>query len=159
MRTPQPRILDWYRVDTWPRMRRLLLTGPAVLTLGGLVVAVSFLKHQRQDLRAAEALVGLVLVASGALLTTAGMHRILRDETYLAIRTDGVALWLAPGETVIVWDSLAHARWDAPRREIVLERKHAEAIAVAHRFARVTGPALAERIEHARRKAAMGLLR
>jgi hypothetical protein len=153
------RIVDWYRADPWPQMRRTLVVGPAALTVGALIVAVSFLTRQSQDLRACAAGAGLTLVAASAIFTVASMHRILRDDEYLAIRTDGVILQHASRETLVVWDALARARWDALRAELVLERALGDSVVVGRVFARITGPVLAERIEHARRKAAMGLLR
>src|SRR5580692_5606218 len=87
-----PRIVEWYRADPWPRMRRALIIGPAVLTLGGVVVAASFLTYQPLNVRIGAAVLGLALVLSGALFSVMGMQRILRDEVSLALRTDGVAL-------------------------------------------------------------------
>jgi hypothetical protein len=153
------RIVDWYRADPWPRMRRTLLTGPAGLTLGALAVAVSFLTSSSQELRAYAAGSGLALVAGAAIFTVASMHGILRDEAYLAIRTDGVILQYASQQTFVGWDALARARWDAMRNELVLDRAFGGPLVIGRAFARISGPALADRIEHARRKAAMGLLR
>jgi hypothetical protein len=150
-------ILDWYRTDPWPRMRRLLIAGPALLSLGGLVVAVSFATREPQEVRSAAAVVGLALVASGASVLLAGMFRILRDDAYLAIRTDGVLLRSPSRETLLLWSDLARARWDAKLGELVLERKGGEPIVAGGRFARIAGPALAEKLERARRRAAMGM--
>jgi len=150
-------------------MRRILVAGPAILTTGGVVIAVSFLSHQRHDVRTASVLVGFALIAGGAVLTTAGMHRILREETSLAIRTDGVAWRDAAGETFVPWESLAGARWDSSTGEVVLERTGASPLRLGQSFvaanatlehrARVSGARLVERIEQSRRRAAMGFLR
>jgi hypothetical protein len=161
---PEARIVDWFRVDPSSQMRRILIAGPGLLTLGGLVVAVQFATRAPSNLRAMSAAIGLLLVASGAGFTLAAMYRILRDDTYLAIRTDGVIYRAASTgsdadtqETLIGWDDLARARWDGPTGAIVLERVDGEPLVVARRFAGVTGPALATRIERARQRAAMGL--
>ncbi|HEY3821489.1 MAG TPA: hypothetical protein VGL81_30185 [Polyangiaceae bacterium] len=154
-----PRIVDWYRVDPWPRMRRVLFTGPLVLALGGLVTAASFLGRVPRDLRGDATLLGVVLVAGGALFTIVGMSHILRDDVYLALRTDGVVLRLAGLETLVLWDELASVRWNAPPGELVLERSAGAPLAVPRRFRGIEGTALAERILQTRRKAAMSLLR
>ena len=154
---PPPRMLDWYRADSWPRMRRVLVVGPAVLSLGGLVVAVSFATRQPAFVRDFADIAGLLLVAAGALVTMAGMHRILRDDSYLSIRTDGIMVHAAARETFVPWDDLVGARWDESRPALLLERRAGEGVVVAHRFAHIAGPALAERIEQARRRAAMGM--
>jgi hypothetical protein len=151
-------ILDWYRTDPWPRMRRVLVAGPGLLSLGGLVVAVSFAAREPPGVRSAAAVLGLVLVASGAGLTLAGMFRILRDDTYLAIRTDGVVFRAASRETLLVWSELARARWDGPRALLLLEREEGEPVVVARRFAGIAGPELAGKIEQSRRRALMGML-
>jgi hypothetical protein len=157
------RIVDWYRADQGPRMRRVLLAGPAVLTLGGLVIAVSFAGRYSTDLRIAAIVAGLGLVASGAAFTAAAMYAILRQDAYVAIRTDGLALAgasaSAPLETLVAWDTIAGARWDAARQEVQVERTEGAPVVITRRFARVSGPDLAHRIEQARRRAAMGLLR
>jgi hypothetical protein len=168
---PDIHIVDWYRVDNWPRMRRVLAVGPALLSLGGLVMAVSFSTREPGTVRAVAALVGMAIVASGAGTTLAGMYRILRDDSYLAIRTDGLAMRLGAVETLLPWAELSRARWDAVLAHLVLERseqpvvergdeaivERRESLIVARRFAGVGGPALAERIERARRRASMGM--
>ena len=153
-----PRIVEWHRADVWPRMRRVLLTGPAILTLGGLVVAGAFLAHQPRAVVADATVGGLLLVAAGALSTAIGMQRILRDDVYLALRTDGIHVKVAGVDALVLWDTLEEVRWDADRRELVLERTGAPAIAIAGSFARIDGPALARRVASIKRKAAMNLL-
>jgi hypothetical protein len=155
----RPRILEWYRVDPWPRMRRVIAIGPSVLTLGGLVMAVSFLTRQPASVRIDAAVIGLVLVAGAAIYTAVGMGRILRDDAYLAIRTDGVALRTDGPETLVAWDDLEAARWDPERQELVLVTVHGRSVATVERFARVTGRELADRVTRARQRAAMNLLR
>jgi hypothetical protein len=152
-------ILEWYRADPWPRMRRVLIAGPALLSLGGLVVAVSFATRAPRDVRSAAVLLGLALVAGGAGLTLGGMFHILRDDAYLAIRTDGVAFRSTSGETLLAWADLARARWDDRRDELVLERTDGEPLLVARRFARIGGRELAEKVEQARRRESLGMLR
>ncbi len=151
-------ILDWYRAEAWPRMRRILVGGPALLSLGGLVVSVSFAARQPPGVRSIAAVVGLALVASGAGLTLAGMFWILRDDAYLAIRTDGVVFRSPPRETLLLWDDLARARWDEAQVALVLERKEGEDLVVPRRFAGIAGPVLAEKVEQARRRASLGML-
>ncbi len=152
-----PRMIAFYRADTRARVRRVLLTGPSALTLGGLVIAVSFLAHQAYELRVASAAVGFVLIAGGAGYTLLGMQRILRDDVYVALRTDGVAIQSSVGETLIAWEALEGARWVPDPGALVLERTGAPPVVVERSFARIAGPALAEQIRAARRRVAMGL--
>lgn len=159
MTSAAPRILDWYRADPWPGIRRVLLVGPPILTLGGLVIAVSLASRLPRALVDGATVVGLVLVAGGVLFTMVGMNRLLRDDVSLAVRTDGVAVRAAGVETLVRWEALGGARWDARRRELVLESPGASPIAVARPFRGIAGGELADRIVRARQKAAMGLLR
>jgi hypothetical protein len=154
-----PRIVEWYRADSWPRMRRILLVGPALLTLGGLVIAVSFLTHQPRAVRVDAAALGFVLVAGGAIFTMVGMQRILREDLYLALRSDGIVVHSSAGETLVPWDELREARWDEVRAELVLLCAGAEPIVLARPFAGIGGRDLAARVAAVRRKAAMKLLR
>jgi hypothetical protein len=150
-------MVNWYRVNPWKRMRVVLIVGPVLLSLGGLVVAVSFATRAPASLRELSDVAGMLLIAGGALVTMLGMHRILRDDAYLSIRTDGVMLQAASTETFVAWDDLTSARWDAARLAVLLERREGDAVVVGQRFATIDGPELAERIEQARRRAAMGM--
>jgi hypothetical protein len=153
-------MLEWYRADPAPRIRRALVMGPSALTLGGLVVAVSFVPHTPAAACLWATVLGLLLTAGGAMFTVLTMHKILREDATLAIRTDGIALQAARAEAFFAWDTLASARWDTVRGVLVLERTGAcPDVVVPHRFRGIGGPAIALRVEHSRRRAALGLLR
>lgn len=152
-----PRILAFYRVNPWARMRRVLLVGPGVLSTGCLVIAVSFLARQPMSTRVDAAAAGFVLIAGGAIYTLASMHRILRDDVVLSVRTDGVMIESDRQETLVAWDQLNGARWDPARAELVLERANGAPIRFARPFARITGRELADRIATAKRRIAMNL--
>lgn len=154
---PEPRILEWYRADPWPRMRRVLLVGPTILTLGGLVIAVSFLTRQPADVRAMAVVVGFGLIIGGAGFTLASMHAILRSEVSLVLRTDGVLVQSASAETLVPWDDLRDVRWDAVAAALVLERSSGEAVVVGRPPARMAGPELAARVLQQKRRTAMNL--
>jgi hypothetical protein len=138
-------------------MRRVLLVGPTILTLGGLVIAVSFLTRQAPDVRTTAVVAGFALVIGGATFTLAGMHGILRREVSLVVRTDGVFVQSASAETLVPWDDLLAVRWDAGAAALILERSSGEAIVVARPPARMAGPELAARVLQHKRKAAMNL--
>jgi hypothetical protein len=158
-RAGAPRIVEWYRVDSIARIRHVLLRGPVALTSGGLVVAVSFLTRQGQDVRIAAAAAGFVLIAGGAVYTILSMQRILRDDVCLTIRTDGVAIQSAAVETIIRWSDLTSAEWDVARQELTLGRRDGGSVSIARPFAGISGAALAIRIAGAKRKSEMNLLR
>jgi hypothetical protein len=154
-----PRILSFYRAVHWARMRRVLLLGPGTLAAGCLVVAISFLTRQPAGVRTAATAAGLVLVAGGALYTLAGMHRILRDDIVIVLRTDGLALTLQEParELFIEWDELEAARWDAPSARLILERRSTSEVILTRPFAGISGKDLAARIAATKRRLAMNL--
>lgn len=155
--TTEPRILEWYRADPWPRMRWLLLTGPTIVTLGGLAIAVSFLTRQPLDVRIVATVAGFVLVGSGAAITLLGMHGILRNEVSLVLRTDGVVVQSASSETLVPWDDLLSVRWDPPASSLVLERSGGAPLVVAGPRARISGNELAAKVLQHKRRIAMNL--
>jgi uncharacterized membrane protein YedE/YeeE len=141
-------------------MRRVLLAGPTLLTLGGLVIAVSFLTSVSREVRIDTSAAGFALIGGGALVTMFGMGRILREDSYVALRTDGLLVRGAGRETLVVWDALTAARWDPGRSALVLEREPTVGppIVLGQGFARATGAEVADRIEQTRRRAAMNML-
>jgi hypothetical protein len=153
----EPRIVEWHRADPWPRIRRVLVIGPTILTLGGLVIAVSFLTRQPLDVRVVATSAGFALVIAGAAFTLLSMHHILRNEVSLVLRTDGVLVQSARSETLVLWDDLREARWDAEAASLVLERSGGEPIVVATVHVRIGGAELAARVLQQKRKAAMNL--
>ena len=157
--TEPVRILDWYRADTSARVRRILMVAPALMSFGGIVIAISFLSHQSQRVRVDAAAVGFVLIAASSVFTAATMYRILREDGSVTLRTDGVAVQSSGQETVVAWADLEAARWDLDQGALVLERRGAAPVVVAWTPAKISGPALAERLERDRQRAAMGLLR
>lgn len=152
-------IVDWYRADDSKRMRRVLVTGATSLMLGGLVIAVSFLTRQPERIRELAAAAGIAVVAASAAFTAVSMQGILREDVSVALRSDGVVVQAGSNETIVVWTDVLVARWDEARGALVIERRGAEAVVVAWRPARISGPALAARIEREKQRAAMGLLR
>jgi hypothetical protein len=153
----QPRILEWFRPDPWPKMRRILTIGPTVVLAGCLVIAVSFLTHQGFEVRAAAALAGFAVIIGGVGFTIASMHRILREEVSLVLRSDGVFVQSAKVETLVPWDDVREARWDVERAALVIERAEGSPIVLPGPRARIPGPDLAARILQHKRKVALGL--
>jgi hypothetical protein len=153
------RIVEWYRADPWPRIRPFLFGGPTLLTLGGIVIAVSFLTHQPNSVRVESAAIGFLLVATGATITMVGMYGVLREEVYLALRTDGLALRVKGVETLVAWDDVREVRWDAAAAALVIERDGGEPLVFDRPLAGIEGPALPEVIERTKRRIAMRLVR
>jgi hypothetical protein len=83
-----PEIVSFYRVDPWVRMRRALIFGSTVVTLGALVMGVSFVTHQSEHVRMIAASCGIGTVVVGAVSAVFGMQRVLSDDRCIVVRTD-----------------------------------------------------------------------
>lgn len=152
-------ILEWYRAESSGPMLRILVTGAAAMLLAAVVIAVSFLTRQPEHVRAFSVAIGLVLAASSGAFTAFSMYRLLRSDESLAIRTDGICLHARATESVLPWDEIVRAGWDAARSRVVIERAGTDPVVVSWVPAGISGPDLAVRIEQERRRAAMGLRR
>jgi hypothetical protein len=152
-------IVDWFRADNSRRMGRVLVTGAASMLSGGLVIAVSFLTRQPEHVRQLSAAFGIVMVASSAAYTSFGMRAILKEDSSISLRTDGVSFQVGSTETLVLWSDVGSAKWDEEHRSLVIERVGAEPLVVPWRPARISGPDLAARIERDKQRASMGLLR
>lgn len=176
-----PRLVAWYRPEIARRLRRVLLPAAGLMLLGSLAWAHVKLFHGGPDvlgraappaqgtplppapLPPAEAFglmaIGLVLCVAGGLLAILGLLRTMREDVYLALRTDG-ALWHRGGDEVFLpWGELERVRWDAEQAALVFERRDGDApFQLGGRFADVEGPELARRLDDVRRKAIWGLL-
>lgn len=175
------RLVAWYRPEVARRLRRVLLPAALLMLLGSLTWAHVAVFHGGRDVVAQEAypapgqptrlvsappgaavglmLGGLALCVSGGLLAVLGLLWTMREESYLALRTDG-ALWHRDGEEIFIdWDHIERVRWDADARALVFDRRdRAEPFRLERRFADVEGPDLAKRLEDVRRKAIWGLI-
>lgn len=152
-------LLEWYRPDQTRRVWRVLLAGAGIMTAGGLVMAISFLTHQREAVRTYAAVVGIVLTVCGGLTTVLGMTRILADDRYIAVKLEGLVVALGGDERHLAWGDLERIRFDDESHLLLLEPREGDAIAVDTKFAGKTGPDLAQRLDELRRKASFGVLR
>lgn len=115
-----PSVAAAFRVDASRRLARVLAIGAALVLLGALFSAGGMVvAHRRLGLGSSHlrtvtdslgnvlpgpswielwpGVVGLLLVVSGALFTLVALRRVLDEEAYLALRSDG-ALFVRGGE-------------------------------------------------------------
>ncbi len=118
-----PEIVSFYRIDPWVRMRRALTFGSTMVTLGALVMGVSFLTHQSEHVRMIAAMCGIGTVVLGAASAVFGMQRVLSDDRCIVVRTDGLVSQVNGAETFMEWDSIASIRLEAASSTIVVERR------------------------------------
>jgi hypothetical protein len=153
-------MVEFYRVDAMRRMRFVLSRGAALMACGALVVGLSFLTRAGEGGRIAAAALGAAFVLSGSLSTIIGLHAVLREEAYIALRRDGLEIATADACAAIAWDELAAVRCD--RRDggerIVLVHRDGGERELSQAFAGTTRAALAKRLDEVRRKAQWNLL-
>jgi hypothetical protein len=156
-----PEIVSFYRVDPWMRMRRALTFGSTVVTLGALVMGLSFLTHQNEHVRMVAASGGIATVVLGAGAAVFGMQRVLADDRCIVVRTDGLVSQVNGAETFMAWDSIAAIRLEPGGGAIVVERRgeEAELRMVGSAFRGWTSATLAVELDGMRRKASFGMLR
>lgn len=103
-------------------------------------------------------LLGLGSIVAGGGIAIVGLNRTLRDESFLALRTDGAYFRAGRERSLIRWEDVEAVRWDEARREVVFESHDGERWCRGERFAGIDGPTLATRAGDIRRKALFGLL-
>lgn len=150
--------MEWYRVDPSMSVVRVLLIAAPVLLVGCLSVAFAWLAtHRPVPLRAIVGAIGAAANVGGPLYAIFGLRRILMEDAYIAMRTDGVAIRDDAGERVIAWDAIESA--SVKDNQLALMLRNHETTIVAQRFSGISPEQLARRVEHLRRREAMGLRR
>ncbi len=163
--TPETRrdfIVEWYRPD-----RRREIVRVAAIAGGVMVVAAVTIGLARSGVlsgspaaRIALGVVGAVLVVSGPIFGLVGFHSLVGSNAYLAIRGDG--LFRHPGGTspglLIPWADVVEARVEEGVG-LRVERADGSTLDAPERYQDVTPDELAARINRARQRAMLGLLR
>jgi hypothetical protein len=183
-RGPRARVVEWYRPDATPAIRRALLPAALLMTLGALALAHTVIFREPPDVPGAasspapgtlsQRLVrppapgevvllggGLLLIGAGGLTAILGLRRLMDRDSSLIVRTDGLH-WQsadAPRATHFDWYELQGIGWDPDRRALVLAHRDGRPpFVLAERFADIDGADLARRLDDLRRKAIFGLL-
>lgn len=160
-------IVAYHRVDPTARILRYLGIGAAAMSGGSVVMAGAFarLGHASLDFFADQRVmflgfvlgaVGLSFMTLGGLYAILNLKRILSEEQYLALRTDG-ALFRDEAElTLCRWEDVEAIRAEGDR--VIFVRHDGSEWVRAERFADTDAEALARRAAEVRRKALFGLL-
>lgn len=150
--------MEWYRVDQSTAVVRVLAIAAPVLLLGCLCVAFAWLAtHRAVWMRLVVGAIGAAANIGGPLYAIFGLRRILMQDAYIALRTDGVAIRDEHEERVVAWDTLESAH--IVDGHLALQLRNADPLLVEQRFSGIAPEALAKRIEHTRTREAMGLKR
>jgi hypothetical protein len=114
--------------------------------------------HRSTPLERVLGIVGLVCVVAGGLTTIVGLRRVLSEESYLALRTDGAYFRRGREASLLPWHEVEEVRWDEREKVVRFVRHDGSEWSRGERFAGIDGPELARRAAEVRRKALFGLL-
>jgi hypothetical protein len=150
-RARRPRMLEWYRADRSQRLQRVLVLASALVAAGAVLGAAAI--RWGHGL----AFVALLLVASGGASAILGLWREMRQERWLALRTDGL-VYSRDGRTRrMPWRFIEDVRAEGASLVIVL--RSGKRIEIRERFTGTTRAALSQQIAQMRRRSELGLLR
>lgn len=151
-------LLEWYRADSSRRLRKVLGIGAGVLTSGALLTGLSFASHQHETLRNSAVVIGLLCTMGGALVAVIGLQRILAEDAYIAVRTDGILVHLGAHEEVLAWSDMERIRFDPARAAVVFTRRDGGELVIQRPLSGATHETLAPHLDSLRRKAEWNLL-
>ena len=158
MSEPSPVLVEWYRVDVTRRLVAVLAVAALIMLVGCLAATASVRTAATPDhVRFALTAVGLVCIVGGGLRAILGLHRILADDAYLALRTDTLVFHDAGRDTRIAWDAIEDVT--AVPEGVALTLRDGATTRLTRRFADVTHSELARRIAHVRRRVLLGMER
>ncbi len=181
----QPIIVEHYRLDVSARLRGALLLAAAIVTLGALLLAAAFYARNdpmrvyaspndaifragrvRADGSAIDSrplaaelalgVFGFACIVSGGGIAIVRLRRVLKEEVYLVLRSDGALFRRGEEDTFVPWDEVEEVRWDDGAVRFV--RHDGSAWVRDERYASIEGAELAQRAAEVRRKALFGTL-
>jgi hypothetical protein len=152
---PLAPIVEWYRVDATRRIGAALSFGAIAMVIG--MFMVSGLVFGRDLASAAWGVAGITEVIAGGLATLIGLQRVLSEESYVALRVDGVLLVRPTGWRLVRWEDVEDVRHDRARDAIVLVQYSGSEWTIGERFSGITNADLAKNAATVRRRALFGM--
>jgi hypothetical protein len=149
--------VDFFRIDRSGATSRLLLIGGLLVTCGATAVGAHLVHRLPEGLSRLISLVGAAAVLGGLVLTFGSLAMMMFEDIYLSIRDDGLFVHENGKETTIPWEELSEVAVDTKSGVVVLHGGADKEVVRWH--AGKTAKHVAARIEEAKRKAVLGLLR
>ncbi len=152
-------IIEWHRFRLMGRVLFIWFRSSGVVTLGFFLVGLSFLSLEwlGLGLRVLLGCLGGALTLTGALYGLFGMHRLLREERYLALFQRGLLLREYETYSFVLWGDLMEATYEPMSHTLFLHLRSGERLPVSMRFLDIEQKELSKRVNQIRRKAQMGL--
>lgn len=174
-------MLDAYRVDVSRALSRVLGLAAALVLVGSMATGAALVLARlegvpitvgrRPDVAIATqaqpsvapsasplglGALGLLFVLGGAATAIVGLRRVLREERYLLLRSDGALFVQGRRRRLVKWQDVEDVRHEG--RELVFLCHDGRALSIEERYGGVSLPELARRAALLRRKALFGLL-
>ena len=141
-----------------PLHARAMRPGDGVMRSGQVLADGTPVTHDWLVGEAVLGLLGLGCILLGGGSAIVRLNKVLSEEEYLALRTDGAYLRIQQQRELLRWEHVSAVRWDSDRAALVFELHDGEEWVRGERFAGIDGPELAKRASEVRRKALFGLL-
>lgn len=177
---PAAPIVEWFRVDATRRIAKYLAIGASGMLAGSVAVARLVmtapthvvLYGSRSPTRypviwpatpvdpetLAWTLIGFALVVGCGLFAVLGLRRVLSEESYLALRVDGVLFQSGERRRFARWDDVEDVTHDPERDALVLALRGEETPwALDARFAGASNAEIAKKALTVRRRALFGM--
>lgn len=176
---PAAPIVEWFRVDATRRIAKFLAIGATGMVAGSLSIArlVMTAPHvvryaSRSPTRypviwpattlepstVAWAVLGFSLVVGCGLVAVLGLRRVLSEESYLALRVDGVLFEHGEARRFARWEDVDDVRHDAERDALVIALRGDDAPwTIESRFAGASNAEIAKKAVTVRRRALFGM--
>lgn len=171
-------MLDWYRVDVRARLTRVLTTAALLVLLGSLACGSGIVAARLEGVpialgrRSATVeisppatsstpwllgVLGIALVVAGAASAVLGLRRMLREERYLLLRSDGALFVRGRRRRLLKWRNVEEVVHEDGA--LVFRRHDGTALTIAEAWGGVSQEELARRAAQVRRRALFGLVR
>ncbi|MGF1468372.1 MAG: hypothetical protein ACFCGT_19795 [Sandaracinaceae bacterium] len=99
-----------------------------------------------------------VLIPAGGLTVVLGFQRVLREDRYLALRTDGAYYQDGRERSFVPWEHVEEVHYDRGQGAVVFVRHDGTVWTRSERFGDIDGEELSRRAARVRRKSLFGLL-
>lgn len=176
-RKKRPRVLDAYRADVSRALARVLSIASLLVLLGSVLCGSSLVALHEEGVpiafgrRPSVAFVvpappvsstpwlmglgGLALVIAGTGTAIVGLRRILADERYVILRSDGALFVRGRERRVVKWRNVEDVGHEDGA--LVFHCHDGTALTIGGEWGGVTVPELARRVAQVRRRALLGL--
>ena len=154
-----PYIVEWFRPDRTRLLLRVWIVAASFVSLGVVLIAMTRVDTLPAEWRVGLGVLGGLFTVSGPIAAVIGFQRAIGDDTWLALRGDGLMYCNHGVQSFVAWEAIDDTTLDETTRVIRIIGPTGTLLNVSESFSGLSPLQLRERIASARRRALMGLLR